>query len=199
MVSKFPPRAWSVQEDGEPDAFDAPRGFRSERDPGGSTRLVISVPPSETLETLAALVEGLSEPLQVLYRQVVDRRDPKPHGAPSRDYVGLHLSAAEVNEVLRACELFVRHDARGEIWFRDALGAQVVLDCDGLVFAYPDDISFRDVLERLGLPDGIGQVVAERDYVRHHFTAQADLEEDALIMRLHLSEVAPQERSTSLY
>ena len=140
-----------------------------------------------------------TEPLQVLYRQVVDRRDPKPQDAPSRDFVGLGLEASEVLEAIEQAKELFYSDARAEVWVRDAAGAQVVLDCDGLLFAYPDDPSFRDAMAQLDVPLDRKPTVANRDYVRHEFLASADAQEDAFIETLHLSEVAPQKRTGSKY
>lgn len=198
-MSTLGPKASSVRMDGAPDGFEIPTAWRAERDPRGQTRLVASAPPDGLRRALPALIGALRPPLQVLYRQIVDRRDPKPQGGPSRDFVGLGLDAAEVLGAVAACDTLVYHDARGELWVRDADGAQVVLDCDGLLFTYPDDLGFRDALTAAGIAEAAAQTVAERDYVRHAFVAAADLDEDALIARLHLTEVPPQARTGALY
>lgn len=192
-------KAQSVTQDGDLDGFVPPTCYYSERDPGGATRLVLSAPVDELRRAHQALVRDCAEPLQVLYRQVVDRRDPKPEGTPSRDFVGLGMSADEVIEAFTAADSLLYRDARCEVWVRDAGGAQVVLDCDGLVFIYPDDISSRTVLDDLGILMERSQTIANRDYVRHAFHASCDAVEDAFIEGLHLTEVAPQKRTGSKY
>ena len=192
-------KAVSVNKEGEPDGFEAPLCFYPERAPDGATRLVASAPTDQLPAIHAALIRAMNEPLQVLYRQVVNRRDPKPQGSPSRDFVGLGLEFDEVAEAITAARVLLYSDARGELWVRDAMGSQVVLDCDGLLFAYPDDVAFREALSALDIPLERKKTVANCDYVRHEFLAEADALEDGLIETLHLTEVAPQKRTGSKY
>jgi len=192
-------KATSVLADGEPDGFEIPTAWFLQRGPQGATRLVVSGPPEVLRQAFPALIEAMSGTVQVLYRQIVNRQDPKPQGSPSRDFAGLDVPANDVLAAVDACANVVYHDARGELWVRDSAGAQVVLDCDGMLYAYPDDVAFRDALDGLSLPEREVQTVAQRDYVRHWFHAAADLDEDALITRLHLTEVAPQARTGGLY
>lgn len=189
-----PPKAVSVREDGEPDGFVPDPGFWDERDWGGTTRVVVSVPPERLGEVHRALVAVLGSPLGYLYRQVVDRRTPRPEGAPARDFVALEIPAARVLEALEQAADLVYHDARGEHWIRGPRADQVVLDGDGLLYCYPDDPAFRDVLEGFGLPAQKVETLQERDYVKHWFHAECDALEDALVAGLGLVEVAPQRR-----
>ena len=117
-----PPKASSVQRDGEPDRFAIGTGFWGERDPRGTTRLVVSVPTERLAGLHQGLVSALRAPLGVLYRQVVDRRDPRPEGAPPRDHVALDLPVERVLGALQQYAPLVYHDARGEYWLRGALG-----------------------------------------------------------------------------
>jgi hypothetical protein len=199
-MSSLPPKAESVQRDGTPDGFVAPNLWRPERDPrSGGTRIVASFAASEGPRILEAVVAALDAPLGVLWRQIVDRRDPKPQGTPARDRVALELTADRVIAATRAARQLLFHDARGELWLRDRNGAEALLDADGLLFLYPDDPSFRDALTAAGLPMSDTQTVDRRDYVRHNFLASADAEEDALVAALGLVEIAPQKRSGNLY
>ena len=188
-----PPKATSVRQDGEPDGFAIGAGWWAERGPEGVTRLIVSAPPDRLAAAHKALLGVLRSPLGFLYRQVIDRRNPRPEGAPPRDFVALEVPAAEVLAAFEASAGLVWHDARAEYWVRGADADQVVLDGDGLIYCYPDDVAFRDVLAGL-LPEGKVGTMAERDYVRHAFLTEADPQEDALIAALGLVEVAPQKR-----
>jgi hypothetical protein len=66
------------------------------------------------------------------------------------------------------------------------MGEQVVLEEIGVIYAYPDDPSFRDALEALGVPEGEGPTLAERDYIKVSFNAAYDAEEEGIIQDLNL-------------
>jgi hypothetical protein len=184
----------SVNEQGDPDGWEPTAGFLRDVSPTGQTQLVVSVPASFLAVVHRELVRSLTPPLGLLYRQVVDRRSPRPQGAPPRDFVALELPP---EQVLAACERFgdlLYHDARCELWVRGALGEQVVLDADGVMFCAPDDPVFEDVLRANGLSDDLGQTILDRDYARHSFHGDNDALEDELIRALRLVEVAPRGR-----
>ncbi len=90
---------------------------------------------------------------------------------------------------LATCELLLYHDARGELWIRDRFDAQIVLDDDGLIFAYPDDPTVRDALDALGVEEREVKTIADRDYVKHWYRAQADAQEDELVLILGMQRV----------
>ncbi len=178
----------SVTVGGLPDGWVPSAGWAAEVDPRGSTRLVISVPTDGLAAVHAGLVRALEAPLGFLYRQVVDRRAPRPQGAPPVDFV---RDADTVTGALAACADLVYHDARCEVWVRGRLGEQVVLDADGLLYCYPDDPVFRDVLDRHELPPDLEQTILDRDYARHSFHAEADALEPELRRLLGLVEAPP--------
>jgi len=184
-------KASSCQKTGELDDWKVALGFRGDVTPDGSTRLTITAPPEQLDLVHRAVVAVLGEPLSVLYRQKIDRRDPKPQGHPGRDFVALELSAALVADAMATATTLLYADARCELWVRGRLNDQVVLDTDGSVYCYPDDPAFRDALKACDVPE-LPQLTTleDRDYVRHWFEASADAEEDALIERLGLAEVA---------
>jgi len=186
------PRAESVTDSGDPDGFQPPLAWAPERTPTGETRLMISAPPSRLPGLHQALVRALAAPLGFLYRQQVDRQKPRPQGAPPVDWLALELSAERVLEALDRCGGVVYGDARAEVWIRGDLGEQLVLDQDGLLYAYPDDLVFRDVLSAEGVPESEEQTLAERDYVKHWFHAEHDEQEVDLIARLGLTRVRAQ-------
>lgn len=185
------PRAESVTKEGEDDGFVVLPGWMSEATPDGDTRIVASVPLADLPRVHAALVRVLTEPLGVLYRRKINRRNPGPEGAPPQDFVALQLPRPRVLDALTASAVLVYSDARAEVWVRGAMGEQVVLDEDGLLYCYPDDPSFRDVLAAEGVPAHDVSTMNDRDYVKHWFRAEADAAEDALIATLRLTEVRP--------
>jgi hypothetical protein len=184
------PRAQSVTKEGEDDGFVVLPGWMAEGTPGGDTRLVVSVPLHDLPRVHAALLGALEEPLGFMYRRKVDRRNPGPQTAPPKDFVALSLHRDRVLDALSAAAVLAYADARGELWIRGRRGEQVVLDQDGILFCYPDDPSFRDVLAAQGVPADDVETLTDRDYVKHWFRAEADAAEDALIAALRLTEVA---------
>lgn len=191
MSTAWGPKAESVTEDGTSDGWQPTPGFVVDVASGGRTQLVVSVPSAWLGRVHQALVGALSPPLGVLYRQVVDRRQPRPEGAPPRDWVSLDQPPERVIAALADHTGLVHHDARCELWIKGALGDQVILDPDGLLFCQPDDPAFRDVLLGEGLSEGEFPTIADRDYVKHWFRAEADPLEDGLRAALGMVEVAP--------
>lgn len=183
------PKAHSVTKDGADDGFVVEPGYQTEMTPDGQTRLVVSVPADRLAATHAALTRALSPPLSLLYRQKIDRRNPGPNGAPPKDHVALGLALEPVLAAFDRAALLVYGDARCELWLRGGLGEQLVLDEDGVMYAYPDDPAFRDALGEAGVPERVVETIASRDYVRHTFHAAADALEDGLIAELALTAV----------
>lgn len=188
-MSTLGPKATSVTKEGEPDDFVIEAGYRGEADHQGTTRIVASIPTARLAEVHAAMVGGLVEPLGLLYRQKVNRLDPKPNGAPPRDFVALELTRARLLAALSEAASLVYHDARCEVWIRGRHGDQVVLDTDGVLYAYPDDPTFRDALDNCGIPVRQVPTLTDRDYVKQWYHAENDERERALITALGLSEV----------
>ena len=195
QVELIGPRAVSVTKEGEDDGFVVLPGWMAEGTPDGETRIVVSVPLADLPRVHAALIGALQEPLGFLYRRKVDRRNPGPQNAPPKDFVALSLHTDRVLAAISASSLLVYCDARGEVWIRGRMGEQVVLDEDGVIYCYPDDPSFRDVLAVEGVPAEDVQTVAQRDYVKHWFRAEADAAEDLLIGSLHLTAVPARPKS----
>ena len=185
------PKATSVTQEGDDDGFVVSAGWTAEATPAGDTRIVASVPLDDLPRVHAALVSALAPPLGFLYRQEVDRKNPRPAGAPPRDRVALELAPARVLAALESCAPLVYSDARCEIWIRGRMSEQVVLDHDGVLFCYPDDPAFRTALEQAGVPAVDVEMLHERDYVKHWFRAEADPFEDELARMLGLSASRP--------
>lgn len=186
------PKAISVTEQGEPDGWKVQSGFDGQTAQDGSNRLMVSVPVAQLRTVHNALMELLGTRVGVLYRQFVDRRNPGPNNAPPTDFVGLDLTRERVVAALGDAEALIYHDARCELWLRGEMGDQIILDRDGLIYCYPDDLAFRDVLSKFELNEGEVEVLLERDYVRHIFHAQNDSIEDALISGLGLARIGGQ-------
>ena len=179
------PKAMSVTASGAPDGFVPAPFFKGEVLNGGFTRIVVSVPQARLAEVHQALLLALDAPLKVLYQRMIDRpadrQLPKPES-----HVAVELSRDRVLEVLRRLSSLVYEDGRHQLWLRGGMDEQLVLDELGMIYVYPDDLAFRDVLEGLGLAEGSGPTMAERDYVRVNLMAACDAEEDQLFADLHL-------------
>lgn len=182
-------KAVSVTEEGVVDGWEPAAGWFAEITPNGDTRLTAQAPHAELPEMHRALVAAMASPLAVLYRQNVDRRDPKPQGAPPRDFVARDVPLQRVVAAIEAAAPLLYGDARCEFWLQDAMGARLVMDHDGVVYGYPDDPSFRDALASAGIEEASVDLVSDRDYVMHWFHAECDALEDALIAELRLVEV----------
>lgn len=184
------PKAISVTEGGEPDGFEPPVAYRCEVDPSGMTRLGISVPTDRLAETHKALVGALSSPISVLYVQMVDRRVGKQLEKP-RHLLGVEKAKSTVLTALQRCGTLLYHDARHQLWLRGRMSEQLVLDELGMVWVYPDDPGFRDVLRGLEIPESQADNLEGRDYIKVDFKSEADAEESLLIATLGLSDSQP--------
>ena len=182
-------KAVSVGVDGQPDGFAPEPFFRPEILHGGVTRLLVSLPADRLEVVHRALVAALQPPLKVLYVQLTDRQKgqlPKP-----RNRVAVDVAPPRLFDVLARLADLVYRDGRHQLWVRGALGEQVVLEETGVVFVYPDDPTFRDVLLAQGLPERSGvPTLGERDYLRVAFLASCDAQEQALLDELRMVDWA---------
>lgn len=183
----LPPKAISVTQAGEPDGWSPPRTWRAEVAPDGQTRLVVSVPLEDLAATHLRLVRALQGPLGVLYVRLTDRAGEGQLPKPVRR-VAMEIPAARVEAALAERAALVWHDARHQLWIKGRHGEQVVLDELGVLYAYPDDPSFRDALA--GIPESPTQTMDARDYVRVAFLAEADEMERSLWAELNMVEWA---------
>lgn len=187
MSDSFPPKAQSVTREGEPDGFEPPTFFQPEVLQGGFTRLMVSVPPEHLERVHRALVGALEPPLKVAYQQLTDRRAgvqlPRP-----RSLVAVELPRDRVLSALDRYRRLAYHDGRHQLWIRGSAGEQVVLEEVGVVFVYPDDPSFRVLLQEQGVAEGGGETLASRDYIKVTFDAACDVEEDLFQHELGLVE-----------
>jgi hypothetical protein len=180
----FPPKAESVDAQGARDGFEAPRAFRPEVVGPGFTRLVVSVPAADLGTVHQALVRALEPPFRVLYQRLTDRTKgqlPKPE-----HHIAVELGGRAVLDALEACAPLLYHDGRHQLWVEGARDAKVVLEETGVLYVYPDDPSFRDVLARHDVREGPDKNVGDRDYVRVNFLAEADPLEATFLKTLRL-------------
>ena len=182
-------KAVSVTETGEPDGFKPPLLFAGEIAPDGTTRLLVSAGPDRLQEVHSAIVAGLESPLGILWVQLVDRAKGEENAAPRR-WLSMEIDKDRLVEALKTCAGLLYRDGRGQLWIRDAYGQQIVLDELGLVYAYPDDPGLRSVLADLGVPEDASPTMADRDYVRVEYSADADEEETALLTTLGMQHYA---------
>jgi hypothetical protein len=180
----LPAKACSVTRQGAPDGFVPPTHYSADVLEGGHTRLAVSGPAFRIERAHQALVAALQPPLKLLYIQLTDRQTgqlPKPI-----QRVAVELPRDRVMAALKAYRRLIYHDGRHQLWVRGNSGEQVVLEEIGMLFVYPDDFQFRDILEDNGIPEGTGETIATRDFVRVEFLADADAEEQSLISDLNL-------------
>ena len=180
----LPPKSTSVLPTGEPDGWAPPRAFRSQTAPDGSTRLVVSVPPEELRHVHLNLLRALGDRVGVLYVQLTDRTQgqlPKPVKR-----VALDVRIDRLVTVLDERATLIWHDGRHQLWCRGAMEDQVVLDELGVLYTYPDDPAFRDVLADIPELPTVG--MDGRDYVRVNFEASADEMERTLWAELAMRE-----------
>jgi len=182
-------KAISVTAEGEPDGFEAPLLYKSQVGPDGTTRLVVSAPVEELPRVHRLLIGALSGPLGVLWVQLVDRATSTRQEEEPKRWITLERDSAQVLETLTTCAALLYEDGRGQIWIRGALGEQLVLDELGLIYLYPDDPSFREVLEAGGVLEADSATMAERDYVRVEFVAAADGLEASLLSELSMQPI----------
>ena len=181
----LPPKAQSVTQAGAPDDYTPPLAYCAQVLEGGYTRLQVSAPPTHLERIHRALVSALTPPLKWLYVLQVERGGRGQLPRPEQ-YVGIELSQARVLEALYQYRALLYHDGRAQVWIRSSLNEQVVLEETGVIYVYPDDLLFRDVLDRAGVPEQDHQSMAERDYVRVNFLAAADQEQMRMMHQLGL-------------
>jgi hypothetical protein len=180
-------KAYSVTEDGEADGFVNPLLYAQEIGPDGTTRLLVSCGPERLEELHRALIGGLQGPLGVLYVQLVDRVSGLDQNADPKRWLSLEQPVERVLSALADARLLLYRDARAQVWIRGATGEQLVLDELGLIYVYPDDPSFHAILKDRQVPQLAAPTLADRDYVRAAFCAEADSEEQGLLQALNLA------------
>lgn len=184
------PKCVSVTAEGEPDGFEIPTAYRGEVAPDGTTRLAISVPPERLPEVFYALAGALSTPWSVMYLQLTDRRRGKQHEGKPRRFLSVDVAPKQGLDTFKRCETLLFRDGRHQLWVRGGLTEQLVLDEMGVLYVYPDDFSFRDLLDGLGVAETKrGKLMCDRDYVKVQFEATADAQEALLLANLRLAEV----------
>jgi len=188
------PKAVSVLASGESDGWQPLPGWYPEMTPDGETRLTVSVAVDRIVDVHRALIEAMEAPLSLLYRQRIDRAaveqgQAPPQGAPPRDFVAVSLPHGRLVAALEDAADLIYGDARCEVWVRGARHDQIVLDEDGVIYAYPDDPAFREALIAMDIEEGDVDTMRDRDYVKHWFRPECDEVEGRLVTQLGLTEV----------
>ncbi len=167
------PKAESVNQDGELDGFTPEPGWSAMVIPGGYTRLEVSVGQSQLGGIHRALVAQLEPPLRVLYVQLTDRLAGEQLDPPRR-FVALDVRPEVLDEALQQYAPLVYNDGRHQLWVQGRGEDKVILEETGVMFVYPDDPLFRDVLEAHQIPNEKTETMADRDYVRVNFQVEGD-------------------------
>ena len=183
------PKAQSVTKDGQPDGFLVQCGYSVQAESHGSTRLSVVVPFERLQEAHRLLLGAVGGPWSVLYRQLIDRQNPRPEGSPPRDFLALNREPEVVLAALAECNSLIYHDARFELWIRGRRGEQVILDADGLIYMYPDDPLFRDVCATLGIEERLVKTLQNCDYVKQWYHADNDALEAGFVEGLQLNDM----------
>jgi hypothetical protein len=167
------PKAESVNAEGELDGFTPDPGWSAMVIPGGYTRLEVSVGQAQIADVHRALVAQLEPPLRILYVQLTDRLAGEQLDPPRR-FVALDVAPDVLTEALDRFAPLVYNDGRHQLWVQGRGEDKVILEETGVIFVYPDDPLFRDVLEGQNIPNEKTETMADRDYVRVNFQVEGD-------------------------
>lgn len=180
-----PGKAHSVNEDGTPDGYMPPSAYTDRVLPGGMTRLEVSSPASKLHFVHKALVESIQFPCKVRYLKLTDRQRGQLEKPES--YVAVDVSKARMLQALEEYHDLFYEDARHQFWILGAQQEQIVLDELGMIFVYPDDFLFREVLAQMGWSTESHEGMDTRDYVKVHFRRVADEQEQTFFQRFGLT------------
>ncbi|MAA77808.1 MAG: hypothetical protein CL916_00995 [Deltaproteobacteria bacterium] len=175
-------KSQSVNKEGALDGFIPPMAYQAQLLDGGYTRIEISSPPSKLSYIHKKLIEVMEGPLKIRYLRMTDRvkgQLPKPES-----YVAVEVSKERIFHICDECSNLLYHDARHQLWIRGIQEEQLVLDELGMLYIYPDDFLFRETLNTLGWIEAKHESMAERDYVKVFFDAQADIQEKMFMQAL---------------
>ena len=123
-----------------------------------------------------------------MYQQLTDRKSGQLPRPISR--VGVEIGLDRLLSALEFYRKLIYYDGRHQLWIRGSDGSQLVLEEIGVLYLYPDDPSFRDVLEAQGVGEGSGESMATRDYIKVGFLSECDVEEHGLWQSLGMVEWA---------
>ena len=176
------PKAQSVDKKGALDGFVPPMAFKGQVLDGGYTRLELSVPSDKLPLVHRHLANHLSFPCKIRYLKLTDRlrgQLPKP-----QSYAAVEISKDRLLQVLTELSPLIHYDGRHQFWIVGMQGEQIILDELGMLYIYPDDLLFRDLLTDLGFIEANHENMAARGYVRVNFLAQGDQQETVLLQSL---------------
>ena len=178
-------KAHSVNEDGTPDGYTPPSAFADRVLPGGMTRLEVSSPANKLHFVHKALVEAIQFPCKLRYLKLTDRQ--KGQLEKPESYAAVDVSKARMLQALEEYHDLFYEDARHQLWILGAQNEQIILDELGMIFVYPDDFLFREVLAQMGWSTETHEGMDTRDYVKVHFRSLADEQERMFFQRFGLT------------
>ena len=186
-TEQIPPKASSVNQQGEADGFTPPTSFCPRILQGGFTRLEVSSPANKLGMIHKELVKNISFPCKLRYLKLTDRQTGQQLQEP-KSFVAVDISKARIMQALEDFTELFYFDGRHQLWIQGAKEEQIILDELGMIYVYPDDFLFRDILMKLGWPEVKQDSMADRDYVQVSFMATADIQEDSLLQSFGLVE-----------
>jgi len=178
------PKAESVTQQGDSDGYIPPSAYSARVLPGGYTRLDISTPMDKLSIVHKELAKSLQFPCKIRYVRMIDRQQGQLEKPES--YVAVDVSRERLLGLLEDCSDLIYHDGRNQLWILGDSQEQLVLDELGMLYVYPDDFMFRDILTQLGWPEMKHESMADRDYVKVNFTSEADGQEQYLLQSFGL-------------
>ena len=178
-------KAHSVNEDGTPDGYHPPSAYTDRILPGGMTRLEVSSPADKLSFVHKALIESIQFPCKIRYLKMTDRQ--KGQLSKPESFVAVDVSKARMMQALDSYHDLIYEDARHQLWILGAQEEQIVLDELGMIFVYPDDFLFREVLAQMGWSTEDHEGMDTKDYVKVHFRSIADKQEEHFFQRFGLT------------
>ena len=178
------PKAQSVNQQGEDDGFRPPSAYRARILRGGYTRLDVSTPMDKLNLIHRELLKSIRFPCKIRYVKLTDRQQGQLSQPES--FVAVEISRDRLLQALESYSDLLYHDGRNQLWVLGRDEEQIVLDELGMIYVYPDDFVFRDVLTKLGWPEMKHKSMADRDYVKVNFSPVADAQEESFIQSFGL-------------
>ena len=176
------PKAQSVDKQGEADGFSPPMAYQPRVLDGGYTRIDVSVPPEKLSILHKAIISTCQAPFKLRYVRMIDRQ--RGQLPKQESWVVVELSQDRLQQICDHFNTLFYHDGRNQIWIQGASGEQLVLDELGMLYVYPDDFSFRELLNTMGWVEADHESMDTRDYVLVNLCAEADQEERELFQSL---------------
>lgn len=146
-------------------------------DLSGTVRLIIA-PRTDYIGLIGKLLDGMPEPIWLLYVLVVPRRE----GEAGRYQSAEPQSREQVRRFLSEFGTFLENDGRQNLWIRSESGAaMLVYDRHNLIYAYGHLTEWSLILLRAGLNEVARDLIAVPDPHSHHYHSAFDSEAERLL------------------